>query len=101
MVRERLSFNADWRFQKDDAAGTGDQLSYEKIKDWITGTGKELTINYEARKPSRPDGSLDDIVSYARRTFDDHGWRELNLPHDWGIEGPFKQEYPGETGKLP
>ena len=23
------------------------------------------------------------------------------MPHDWGIEGPFKQEYPGETGKLP
>ena len=24
----------------------------------------------------------------------------LNLPHDWGVEGPFRQEYPGETGKL-
>jgi beta-galactosidase len=33
--------------------------------------------------------------------FNDSGWRKLNLPHDWGIEGPFKQEYPGETGKLP
>jgi len=26
--------------------------------------------------------------------------RELDLPHDWGVEGPFCQEYPGETGKL-
>ena len=26
--------------------------------------------------------------------------RVLNLPHDWGVEGPFQQEYPGETGKL-
>jgi beta-galactosidase len=33
--------------------------------------------------------------------FNDSNWRKLNLPHDWGIEGPFKQEYPGETGKLP
>ncbi|MBO4742914.1 MAG: DUF4982 domain-containing protein, partial [Bacteroidales bacterium] len=24
----------------------------------------------------------------------------LDLPHDWGVEGPFRQEYPGETGKL-
>ena len=24
----------------------------------------------------------------------------MNLPHDWAIEGPFKFEYPGETGKL-
>ena len=26
--------------------------------------------------------------------------RVLTLPHDWGVEGPFRQEYPGETGKL-
>jgi len=34
-------------------------------------------------------------------SFDDSQWRLLNLPHDWGIAGPFKQEYPGQTGKLP
>lgn len=33
--------------------------------------------------------------------FDDSAWRKLNLPHDWGIEGPFQQELPGETAKLP
>ena len=27
--------------------------------------------------------------------------RTLDLPHDWGVEGEFAQEYPGETGKLP
>lgn len=27
--------------------------------------------------------------------------RKLNLPHDWGVEYPFEQIYPGETGKLP
>ena len=32
--------------------------------------------------------------------FNDKGWRTLDLPHDWGVEGEFKQEYPGETGKL-
>lgn len=26
--------------------------------------------------------------------------RILNLPHDWGVDGTFVQEYPGETGKL-
>ncbi len=26
--------------------------------------------------------------------------RIVDLPHDWGVEGPFLQEYPGETGKL-
>ena len=26
--------------------------------------------------------------------------RQLDLPHDWGVEGAFCQEYPGESGKL-
>ena len=30
----------------------------------------------------------------------DGGTRVLNLPHDWGVEQPFLQENPGETGKL-
>lgn len=58
--RERLCFNAGWRFSRD----------------------------VEGRQP-------------AEAHYDDQEWRALDLPHDWGIEGPFKQEYPGETGKLP
>ena len=33
--------------------------------------------------------------------YDDSGWRKLDLPHDWGVEGPFTFEVPGETGRLP
>ena len=34
-------------------------------------------------------------------TFEKDGVRKtLDLPHDWGVEGTFKQEYPGESGKL-
>ncbi|PWF55419.1 beta-galactosidase GalB [Massilia glaciei] len=59
-ARERVSFNADWRFAKGEPPGGG------------AGSG-----------------------------VDDARWRKLDLPHDFGIEGPFKQEYEGETGKLP
>ena len=31
----------------------------------------------------------------------DRNWRKLDLPHDWAIEGPFRIELTGETGKLP
>jgi beta-galactosidase len=34
-------------------------------------------------------------------TVNDREWRKLNLPHDWAIEGPFRLELTGETGKLP
>ena len=34
-------------------------------------------------------------------SFDDGTWRELRLPHDWAIEGPFDAAADGGTGKLP
>ena len=35
--------------------------------------------------------------------FDDSGWRALNVPHDWSIEGPFDEKNPtgGAGGFLP
>ena len=35
--------------------------------------------------------------------YDDAGWRRLDLPHDWSIEGPFDQNHPcgGGGGYLP
>ncbi|MCF7818247.1 MAG: DUF4982 domain-containing protein [Kiritimatiellales bacterium] len=41
-----------------------------------------------------------DVTGAEKAGFNDAGWRSLDLPHDWCIEGPFKFEYPGETGKL-
>jgi beta-galactosidase len=54
-------------------------------------------------KRLQPVAPVDGAAVFPESTveFNDSGWRKLNLPHDWGIEGPFKQEYPGETGKLP
>jgi len=95
-IRERLSFNSNWRFKKGDPTGTGNELSYAKIKDWVEATGSEFTTNAH----TRPEGNLGDDVIYTQPEFNDSGWQELNLPHDWGVEGPFKEEYPGETGKL-
>ena len=36
-------------------------------------------------------------------TYDDAGWRALDLPHDWSIEGPWSEEHPsgGRGGSLP
>ncbi len=55
----RVSFDANWKFLKGDAAG--------------------------ADQPG----------------FNDQGWRSLDLPHDWAIEGPFDAQYGASTGGLP
>jgi len=68
----------------------------------VEASGAEFTRNPELAAKRRPEGNPGGgDISYAQSGFDDSQWRRLNLPHDWGIEGPFKQEYPGETGKLP
>jgi beta-galactosidase len=99
--RERISLNAGWRFQKGDPAQAEGQLAYQKIKNWVTATGNEFALSPDSVKGTRPEGNLGADIAFAQPGFDDSGWRQLNLPHDWGIEGPFKQEYSGETGKLP
>lgn len=63
-------------------------------------TGTDL-INEGVHKPVRPPGNPGAKVSFVRPEYDDRAWRQLDLPHDWGIEGPFSQQLPGETGKLP
>jgi beta-galactosidase len=99
--RERISFNDGWRFTKGDSEGVGDALSYAKLKDWLLPTSVGFTTNTALLAKSRPAGNPAADVSFAQPGFNDRQWRLLNLPHDWGIEGPFKQEYPGGTGKLP
>lgn len=42
-----------------------------------------------------------DIADAQDAGFDDSGWQEVNLPHDWSIEGPFSEEYASGTGYLP
>lgn len=98
--RERISLNEGWSFQKGDPEATGDSLSYAKIKAWLL----------PAANPFRKDGITSAVPSgaapgenipYVQPGFDDGSWRKLDLPHDWGVEGPFAQDLPGETGKLP
>jgi len=99
--RERILLNAGWRFTRDDPAGVGERLRYANIKDWVLPTAAELAKGAVPAAKARPAGNPGGDIPYAQSDFDDSQWRQLNLPHDWGIEGPFKQEYPGETGKLP
>ena len=98
---ERSSLNTGWRFTKGDPEGLGTKLAYSEIKDWVEASGARFTTNADLAAKTKPDGDPADNVPYTQNNFDDSSWRLLNLPHDWGIEGPFKQEYPGETGKLP
>ena len=41
------------------------------------------------------------VPSPATADFDDSRWRTLEVPHDYGIEGPFRMDIGNGTGRLP
>ena len=62
------------------AAGLSAREVVNFNKDW------KFCLNIEADKnPAEPD-------------FDDGGWRTLDVPHDWAIEGDFDEHNPSGTG---
>ncbi len=94
--RDRHSFNRDWRFDLvQEPVADGCNLAYDTMRRHLLPTAnpwREVpTVSPDAPPPS---------PLRAQADFDDSPWRELSLPHDWGVEGPFRQEHPGETGKL-
>ena len=112
LTRERLLFNQDWLFEKNDPEeivtknSKGEvvkcNLDYEVIKEWYCSNGQSFTRPSDSiHATKRPEGNPGGKVKYVESNFDDKGWRKLNLPHDWGIEGPFDIKLPGETAKLP
>ncbi|WP_457427914.1 beta-galactosidase GalA [Roseateles sp. P5_E7] len=65
--RERLSLDQDWLFHKGDVPAPP-----------IKGHG----ASYNSAKAGSAPGA-------AATGFDDSGWRRLDLPHDWAVEGGF------------
>ena len=41
------------------------------------------------------------VVGASEMDFDDTMWRNITLPHDWAIEGPFDSSYNARSGGLP
>ena len=62
-ARERVSFNTDWRFTKDDPNGAAGKLSYNSIRDWVIMTGAEFTNDPNFANKKRPVGN----PGYRRR----------------------------------
>lgn len=98
--RERISFNTGWRFSRNDPGWLQAQIDYAATKKWVLPTANPL-LGIASPLTARPAGNFGADINFVKPTFDDSAWRALDLPHDWGIEGPFRQDLPGDTGKLP
>jgi len=84
-IRSRDSFNSDWRF-----ARFGWMPDGSRKPEPGTPNGDHTT-----NSPGRV------IESPSAVDYNDTAWRRLSVPHDWGIEGPFRDDLDNDTGKLP
>ncbi len=111
--RERISLNDDWRFIHGDPEGLSENLVYPRgkgtdpvsgIAAYVLPTGNDFIAEPAKRYP-RPEGNFGGDIPYVAPTFNDSGWRKLDLPHDFGVDGAFIP--PGQTnsdgamGRLP
>jgi beta-galactosidase len=69
--RSRESFNQGWKFIK-----------------YFNAADESVTTDKEPANLQLP-------------SVNDNGWRSLDLPHDWAIEGPFSDTLENNTGLLP
>lgn len=99
--RARELFDTGWRFHRGGAGWQEPHLDYTVLRPWMLPTANSL-LAVDSPHHARPvTGDPGSDIACTQPGFDDSSWREINLPHDWGIEGPFRQDLPGDTGKLP
>ena len=129
--RQRININYGWKFMRYDS--NPDNLIYdvrpfvndrndnivadtkptesvkivaeEKVlKKWILPTANDF-INDVSKRHQRPAGNPGTDFSFVQVNFNDDGWEQVDLPHDWAITKPFYQEnnaiVGGGMGRLP
>lgn len=131
--RERISINTNWRFFKYEKPDEADNLIYDVrpelesnaelrvadakpteaveievkqdvLKPWILPSGNKFIADLSKRHV-RPDGNPGGDFPFVQASFNDQNWENVNLPHDWAINGPFQtgwdSEVGGGMGRLP
>lgn len=125
-LRQRLSINDGWTFMKYESAEEADHLIYDHrpvvtdrndtrvadtrpdeavksesadfvLKPWILPSANPF-IKDPARHHVRPPGNPGNDFPFVQADFDDSGWEKVDLPNDWGINGPFQTGLDAEVG---
>ena len=105
--RERILLDSNWRFQLGDPADVTTNVTwYPEIPDLakldasevgsVTNTSSETYMESIRIDPIAAQAGQN--VSFVQTNYNDSGWRQLNLPHDWVVELPFSSSANGGHG---
>jgi len=94
LPRERLLMDFGWRFHPGDAPDAGTKFDYPEVTDLRNTRTNEIGLegNLAANLPDPVVSNLGGDVSFVQTSFNDSGWRQLDLPHDWAVELPFDEQ---------
>jgi len=103
-LRQRRPLDEGWRFHRGDPNDPPLGLGYAGLASHhlnaLRATVGEGANPAQIRRLKAEHVAIDSVPCCLPQ-FDDSHWRQVELPHDWAIEGPFSIDLPGETGKLP
>ena len=94
--RDREIFDFSWQFHKGDIA----------IKRVVKAGGQGGLTDINVKIISKGDTTIDYSNVESAKIFFPHDWKEVNLPHDWAVEGTFVHDntfgnQPAVSGYLP
>jgi len=81
------------------AAADRERLSLDQ--GWLFHLGDVPTYPVKGHGSSYYNGKADGAWGAATADFDDSGWRRLDLPHDWAVEGPYDPKENASQGYRP
>ncbi len=94
--RSRENFDFNWQFHKGDIT----------IKREVKAGGQGGITDANVKILNARDTLIDYTNAKSARIFYPHDWKEVNLPHDWAVEGSFVHDnllgnQPAVSGYLP
>jgi hypothetical protein len=78
---EKVALKAGWRFVKADDPAAGTNLTIRAMSSILDRADRGVAAGAPAFDWAKPD-------------FDDSAWREVRVPHDWGVEKSFDSDLP-------
>ena len=77
----KVALKSGWKFVKADDPKAGTNLTLQAMSEILD-------------KADKGDCSYAPEFDWAQTAFDDSAWREVSVPHDWGVDKPFDSDRP-------